>query len=88
MHQISFALQQGICLYSYQNTKIAKFVDEKQHKVDGGYIHLKERLNLFSKFSYSFFVFCFVFEIFRRKTVRLSAILNLFYLINMTSQQG
>ena len=39
--------------------------------------HLKERLKLFSKSFYTFFVSCFVFEIFRPQTVRLSAILDL-----------
>ena len=52
--------------------------------------HLKERLELFSKSFYSFFVSCFVFKILRPQTVRLSAILDLILPseISMTSQQG
>ena len=37
---------------------------------------MKERLKLFSKFLYVFFVFGFAFEIFRPETVGLSAILD------------
>ena len=39
--------------------------------------YLKGHLKLFSMLLYIFFVSCFVFEIFRPQTVRLSAILNL-----------
>ena len=44
--------------------------------------------NLFSKFCNTLFVSCFVFEIFRTETVRLSAILDLILPHQHEVQQG
>ena len=52
--------------------------------------YLNELIKLFSKYFYTFFISCFVFETFPPETVKLSAILDLAlpHVVLMSSQQG